>query len=135
MLAARQMPDGFESSSTNMASDHGVVNARRSMATTCGRSAYTRRRISTAAAGGAVTAENLVVGSRRALRSRRKVFRAAWLGVRLAAVVGDECVAVGRFPRRAEPAHLQGAHAMQGRIVRRDHRPGSFEPCPEAYRP
>ena len=49
------MPDGLDSSSTNIASDHGVVNARRSIATTCGRSAYVRRRISMAAAGGAVT--------------------------------------------------------------------------------
>ncbi len=30
------MPDGLESSSTNIASDHGVGNARRSIATTCG---------------------------------------------------------------------------------------------------
>ena len=33
------MPDGFESSRTNIASDHGVGNARRSIAITCGRSA------------------------------------------------------------------------------------------------
>src|SRR3954462_10992416 len=39
------MPEGFESSSTNIASDHGVGNARRSIAITCGRSAYLRRRI------------------------------------------------------------------------------------------
>src|ERR687886_142817 len=37
------MPDGLESSSTNIASDHGVGNARRSIAITCGRSAYVRR--------------------------------------------------------------------------------------------
>ena len=37
--ATRQMPDGLESSSTNIASDHGVGNARRSIAMTCGRSA------------------------------------------------------------------------------------------------
>jgi hypothetical protein len=37
--AARQIPDGLEISSTNIASDHGVGNARRSMAMTCGRSA------------------------------------------------------------------------------------------------
>ena len=34
----RQIPDGFESSSTNIASDHGVVNERRSIASTDGRS-------------------------------------------------------------------------------------------------
>jgi len=34
-----QIPAGFESSSTNMASDQGVGNARRSIAITCGRSA------------------------------------------------------------------------------------------------
>jgi hypothetical protein len=33
------MPDGFDSSSTNIASDHGVGKARRSIAMTCGRSA------------------------------------------------------------------------------------------------
>jgi hypothetical protein len=32
------MPDGFESSSTNIASDHGVGNDRRSMERTDGRS-------------------------------------------------------------------------------------------------
>ena len=37
-IAARHTPDGFESSSTNIASDHGVGNARRSIAITCGRS-------------------------------------------------------------------------------------------------
>ena len=37
-IAARQMLDGLDSSSTNMASDHGVGNARRSMPITCGRS-------------------------------------------------------------------------------------------------
>ena len=36
--AARQIPDGFESSSTNIASDHGVGNERRSIASTAGRS-------------------------------------------------------------------------------------------------
>ena len=35
---ARQIPDGLESSSTNIASDHGVVKERRSMARTAGRS-------------------------------------------------------------------------------------------------
>ena len=34
--AARQMPDGFESSSTNIASDHGVGNERRSIESTAG---------------------------------------------------------------------------------------------------
>ena len=38
VLAARQIPDGFESSSTNIASDHGVWNERRSIASTVGRS-------------------------------------------------------------------------------------------------
>ena len=38
MLAARQIPDGFESSSTNIASDHGVWNERRSIESTAGRS-------------------------------------------------------------------------------------------------
>jgi hypothetical protein len=33
------MPEDLESSSTNMASDHGVVKARRSIAMTWGRSA------------------------------------------------------------------------------------------------
>jgi hypothetical protein len=37
--AARQIPDGFDSSSTNIASDHGVGNERRSIAIACGRSA------------------------------------------------------------------------------------------------
>ena len=37
--AARQIPEGFDSSSTNIASDQGVGNARRSIAITCGRSA------------------------------------------------------------------------------------------------
>ncbi len=37
--AARQIPDGLESSSTNIASDQGVGNARRSIAMTWGRSA------------------------------------------------------------------------------------------------
>ena len=36
--AARQMPVCLESSSTNIASDHGVGNTRRSIAITCGRS-------------------------------------------------------------------------------------------------
>ncbi len=36
--AARQIPEGLESSSTNIASDHGVGNARRSIPITCGRS-------------------------------------------------------------------------------------------------
>ncbi len=36
--AARQMPDCLDSSSTNIASDHGVGNTRRSIAITCGRS-------------------------------------------------------------------------------------------------
>ena len=35
---ARHTPDGLDSSSTNIASDHGVGNARRSIAITCGRS-------------------------------------------------------------------------------------------------
>ena len=35
---ARQMPDGLESSSTNIASDQGVGNERRSIASTAGRS-------------------------------------------------------------------------------------------------
>jgi hypothetical protein len=33
------MPDGFDSSSTNIARDHGVGNERRSMAIAWGRSA------------------------------------------------------------------------------------------------
>ena len=37
-IAARQIPEGFESSSTNIASDHGVWNERRSIASTDGRS-------------------------------------------------------------------------------------------------
>ena len=37
--AAKQMPLGLDSSSTNIARDHGVGNARRSIAMTCGRSA------------------------------------------------------------------------------------------------
>src|SRR3954470_9964681 len=40
------MPEGFESSSTNIARDHGVVNARRSTAITCGRAAELRRLLS-----------------------------------------------------------------------------------------
>ena len=36
---AKQTPEGFDSSSTNIASDHGVGNERRSIAITCGRSA------------------------------------------------------------------------------------------------
>src|SRR3954467_7164964 len=50
--AARQIPDGLDSSSTNIASDQALVNARRSMATTSGRSAYVSRRTSMAAGGG-----------------------------------------------------------------------------------
>jgi hypothetical protein len=38
VVAARQIPDGLESSSTNIASDHGVWKERRSIASTAGRS-------------------------------------------------------------------------------------------------
>ena len=37
-IAAMHIPDGLESSSTNIASDHGVGNARRSIEMTWGRS-------------------------------------------------------------------------------------------------
>jgi hypothetical protein len=37
-IAARHIPDGLDSSSTNIASDHGVGKARRSIEMTCGRS-------------------------------------------------------------------------------------------------
>ena len=37
-IAARHTPEGLDSSSTNIASDHGVGNARRSIEMTCGRS-------------------------------------------------------------------------------------------------
>src|SRR5919198_5059869 len=45
-MAPRQMLDGFESSRTNIASDQGAGNDRRSIARTLGRSEYVRRRIS-----------------------------------------------------------------------------------------
>jgi hypothetical protein len=37
-VAARQIPEGFESSSTNIASDQGVGKERRSIDSTVGRS-------------------------------------------------------------------------------------------------
>src|SRR5215469_6136256 len=44
-MAARQTPDGLDSSRTNMASDQGVGKARRSIEMTCGRSEKPRGRI------------------------------------------------------------------------------------------
>jgi hypothetical protein len=43
VAAAIQIPDGLESSRTNIASDHGVWNERRSIARTAGRSLYASR--------------------------------------------------------------------------------------------
>src|SRR4051794_41909789 len=85
--AARQIPLGLDSSSTNIASDQALVNARRSMATTCGRSAYVRRRTSMAAAGGAV---KLILGRGH--------------GVRPAAGGPEEGGAGGGAPPPAPPA-------------------------------
>src|SRR3954454_20973391 len=105
--AARQIPLGLDSSSTNIATDHALLNPRRSMATTCGRSAYVRRRTSMAAAGGAV---KLILGRGH--------------GVRLAAVVRKQGVAVDGLARPSQPAHHQRADAVGTRTVARHRHSG-----------
>jgi hypothetical protein len=57
----------LDSSRTNIARLHGVGNARRSIAMTCGRSAYVRRRMSGAAG---ITAQVGMVGFGTASGSR-----------------------------------------------------------------
>ncbi len=57
------------------------------------------------------------------------------LCVWLSTVVGEQRVTVGRFRRCAEPANAEGTDSVEGRIVRRDHRPGPLERLPKAYRP
>src|SRR5437899_2925489 len=54
------MPVCLESSSTNIASDHGVGNTRRSIASTSGRSGYCSVRTSICAAGPCASAPELV---------------------------------------------------------------------------
>jgi hypothetical protein len=109
---------GLESSSTNIASDHGDGKARRSTAITSGRSLYASRRIS------------------RGIESRPLVSEA--LGARSSSVPVDLRIGqsyVGRrdpfrwngLDRFRQPAHVKGVHCVKPGVRRRNDHPRRLE--------
>src|SRR5436190_14034031 len=88
---------GFDSSSTNIASDHGAGNARRSIAITSGRSEYPRRRSCTSAL------------------SRAGLSSVALVDLRIGKphVHRGDLVRRKRIDRFRQPAHVKGVHGVK----------------------
>src|SRR5437016_13119246 len=105
-MAARQMLDGFDSSSTNIASDHGAGNGRRSTAITCGRFAYPRRLTSTDSRTGRAPDGSTPSSSRSF--SKPPVD----LGIWKPQVHGVDIFGGNRLHRESETADLQCAYRV-----------------------
>ena len=133
--AARQIPVGLDSSSTNIASDHGVGNTRRSIADHLRQVGVGERAdLAPAARGSSPGAASVPGRSRSGLGrsgARARAPRRAGAGSRAATASQRDRTR----PRSAELADRGAARAVQRRVLRRDLDAGRLELGAIAHRP